>query len=199
MTTQPRTKPPEERRAELMDAALKLFLEKGVGPTTIEQITAGAGVAKGTFYLHFSSKEDVLDALRERFVRDLLQGIESAVARRAQDDWPGRLEAWVKAAVEGYLDALRLHDIVFHESPPPYSREKQSDNELAKNLAALLAGGAVRGAWRVADPGTTAMFLFHGFHGMVDDALARHKRMNRARLIRDVATLFRAALGASPE
>jgi hypothetical protein len=34
---------------------------------------------------------------------------------------------------------------------------------------------------------------------MVDDALARHKRMNRARLIRDVATLFRAALGASPE
>ena len=38
----PRTKPPETRRTELMDAAQRLFLEHGVGPTTIEQITAGA-------------------------------------------------------------------------------------------------------------------------------------------------------------
>jgi AcrR family transcriptional regulator len=36
-----------------MDSALRLFLEQGVAPTTIEQITAGASVAKGTFYLHF--------------------------------------------------------------------------------------------------------------------------------------------------
>ena len=55
----PRTKPPDERRAELMDAALRLFIEQGVAPTTIEQITVGASVAKGTFYLHFSSKDDV--------------------------------------------------------------------------------------------------------------------------------------------
>ena len=43
-----RTKPSEERRADLMDAALRLFMEHGVAPTTIEQITAGASVAKGT-------------------------------------------------------------------------------------------------------------------------------------------------------
>ncbi|UIY23207.1 TetR/AcrR family transcriptional regulator [Rhizobium leguminosarum] len=43
-----------------MTAAERLFLEKGVELTTIEEITTGAGVAKGTFYLHFSSKADVL-------------------------------------------------------------------------------------------------------------------------------------------
>ncbi len=180
-----------------MDAALEIFREKGVGPTTIEQITAGAGVAKGTFYLHFSSKEDVLGALRERFVRDLLQGIETAVSRCAQGDWPGRLEAWVRAAVEGYLDALQLHDIVFHESPPPYSREKHSSNELVTHLTALLEGGVAAGAWRVENPHVAAVFLFHGFHGMVDDALATHKRVNRSRLVRSVASLFCAALGAA--
>ena len=52
----PRTKAPEERRDELMNAAQRLFLEQGVATTTIEQITMGADVAKGTFYLHFSSK-----------------------------------------------------------------------------------------------------------------------------------------------
>lgn len=63
----PRTKPPEARLDELMTSAQRLFLKHGVGSTTIEQITSGAEVAKGTFYLYFSSKEDVLEALRERF------------------------------------------------------------------------------------------------------------------------------------
>jgi hypothetical protein len=40
--SRPRTKPPEERRDELMNAAQRLFLEHGVGPTTIEQITSAA-------------------------------------------------------------------------------------------------------------------------------------------------------------
>jgi DNA-binding transcriptional regulator YbjK len=42
----PRTKAPEERREEILDAAQRLFLEQGVGQTTIEHITMGADVAK---------------------------------------------------------------------------------------------------------------------------------------------------------
>ena len=44
---QPRTKPPEQRRDDLMNAAQRLFLDLGVSATTVEQITSGAGVAKG--------------------------------------------------------------------------------------------------------------------------------------------------------
>jgi AcrR family transcriptional regulator len=62
----PRTKAPEQRRDELMTAAQRLFLKFGVGSTTIEQITSDADVAKGTFYLYFASKEDVLEALRTK-------------------------------------------------------------------------------------------------------------------------------------
>jgi AcrR family transcriptional regulator len=197
--TQPRTKPPQERRADLMEAALQLFLRQGVGPTTIEQITAGASVAKGTFYLHFSSKEDVIAALRERFVQDLLRAVETAAAQPAGNDWQGRLEAWVRAAVEGYLDALHLHDIVFYESPPhPHSRAERNNNVLVVNLTTLIEGGASAGAWRVADPRGTAVFLFHGFHGVVDDTLVREKRISREKLVRKIANLFHAALGASP-
>jgi AcrR family transcriptional regulator len=70
--SRPRTKPPEERRDELMNSAQHLFLKSGVGPTTIEQITSGAKVAKGTFYLYFSSKEAVLAALGDRFAEEHL-------------------------------------------------------------------------------------------------------------------------------
>lgn len=177
-----------------MDAALQLFLDKGIAPTTIEQITEGARVAKGTFYLHFSSKEDVLMALREKFVRELLERIDTAVSRRAQGDWHGRLEAWAWASIEGYLDAVRLHDIVFHELHP-HSREEHSDNVLVAYLSALLEGGTAAGAWRVADARFTAVFLFHGFHGIVNDALAKEKRPNRARLAQHLAAVFFRAVG----
>ena len=177
-----------------MDAALRLFLEQGVAPTTIEQITAGASVAKGTFYLHFSSKDDVLAALRERFVQRLLEGIEAAVSRRAKQDWRGKLEAWAAASIDGYLDALPLHDIVFHEFHP-HSREEQSDNVLVTHLGAILDAGSAAGAWRVEDSRFTAVFLFNGFHGIVDDALVQEKRLSRARLARKLAAIFFQAAG----
>ena len=192
--SQPRTKPSEERRADLMDAAVKLFIEKGVAPTTIEQITAGARVAKGTFYLHFNSKEDVLAALRERFVRGLLEGIERAVEERPADDWPGKLAAWAKASIECHFDALSLHDIVFHEFPA-HSREEHSDNVLVAHLAGLLDGGTAAGAWHVEDSRFTAVFLFHGFHGIVDDALVMEKRVNRPRLAKKLTAGFFQAVG----
>src|SRR5580658_5319774 len=94
----PRTKPPAERRDELMNAAQRLFLANGVGPTTIEQITAGAGVAKGTFYLYFSSEDDVLAALGERFSAQLVAKLEGAIAKRPAADWPGKLTAWAGTA-----------------------------------------------------------------------------------------------------
>jgi AcrR family transcriptional regulator len=177
-----------------MDAALLLFLEQGVAATTIEQITAGASVAKGTFYLHFSSKDDVLAGLRERFVRDLVGGIDAAVSRRAKHDWRGKLEAWATASIDGYLDALPLHDIVFHEFHP-HSRAAHSDSVLVDHLGALLDAGATAGAWKIEDSRFTAVFLFHGYHGVVNDALVQEKRLNRARLARKLATSFFQATG----
>jgi AcrR family transcriptional regulator len=53
----------EARPAELLDAALDVFFEKGFSAARLEDIAARAGVSKGTVYLYFSSKEDVFDAL----------------------------------------------------------------------------------------------------------------------------------------
>lgn len=177
-----------------MDAARRLFIQQGVAPTTIEQITTGAAVAKGTFYLHFASKDDVLAALRERFVEELLEGIAAAVSRCSKHDWPGKLAAWATAAIDGYFDALALHDIVFHEFHL-HSREKHSDNRLITHLSTLLDEGTAAGAWRVEDSRFAAVLLFHGFHGIVDDALVKEKRVNRGRLAKKLASVFSQVAG----
>jgi AcrR family transcriptional regulator len=188
----PRTKPAEERRDELMIAAQRLFIEKGVAATSIEQITNGANIAKGTFYLHFASKDHVLFALRERFVREFLDRIKKAIAQRREEDWKGKLAAWAAAGITGYVDAAALHDIVFYEFQAP-SPKKHGDNLVVAHLSALLASGASAGAWSIDDPRFTADFLFHGLHGVVHDAMAKQKRVARSALVRKLQqTCFRA-------
>jgi AcrR family transcriptional regulator len=67
------------RRDELLDAALTLFLEYGYERTSVEHITTTVGVAKGTFYHYFASKQDLLEQLVGRFTDDLFVVAEAAV------------------------------------------------------------------------------------------------------------------------
>jgi AcrR family transcriptional regulator len=70
------------RREELLDTALALFLEHGYERTSVEQITTAVGVAKGTFYHYFATKQELLERLVERFTDDLFAEGERAVARQ---------------------------------------------------------------------------------------------------------------------
>lgn len=63
----------EDKRKRLLDAAYDLFVENGVSNTTISQICAKAGIAKGTFYLYFSSKEDILRALTKKMSLTIIE------------------------------------------------------------------------------------------------------------------------------
>ncbi len=56
------SKPAEERRKEIIDVALQLFLEKGYEKTSIKDITEKMHIATGLFHYYFRSKEDVLIA-----------------------------------------------------------------------------------------------------------------------------------------
>ncbi len=67
----PRQRRKEARPQELLNAALELFIEKGFAATRSEEVAARAGVAKGTLYLYFPSKEDLLKAV----VRENLAGL----------------------------------------------------------------------------------------------------------------------------
>jgi AcrR family transcriptional regulator len=177
----PRTKAPEERREELMNAAERLFLEHGVGPTTIEQITVAAQVAKGTFYLYFKSKDDVRSALGDRFARDHLARIKTAVARKPYKDWRGKLSAWITASISFYLDSIELHDVLFYEGRSP-TREGLVDNIVITHLGDMLRSGVEAGAWSVEDARSAAVFIFSGLHGVVDDAYSKELQVNRRRL-----------------
>ena len=63
-------------KRKIFQIAIKLFSEKGYDNTSIEEITAVAGVAKGSLYYHFSKKEDIFDLILEEGMKLLKNSIE---------------------------------------------------------------------------------------------------------------------------
>jgi AcrR family transcriptional regulator len=82
MSTIPRRRK-DARPAELLDAALDVFAEKGFAAARMEDIAARAGAAKGTVYLYFPSKEAVFEALvRSAIVPNIERAEAMAAAHR---------------------------------------------------------------------------------------------------------------------
>ena len=68
-------KDPEIRRAEIMDAAMILFMEKGYTKTTTQDIVDKVNISRGLLYYHFKNKEDILYCLVEQYSDRLLKDI----------------------------------------------------------------------------------------------------------------------------
>ena len=73
----------EERRNEILDAADELFGQKGFDGTSTNDILEKVGIARGTLYYHFKSKEDIMDALIERYNVRLLGAAQEIAADKS--------------------------------------------------------------------------------------------------------------------
>lgn len=71
----------EARLNELLDAAQQMFFERGYETTSVNDIIERVGVAKGTFYHYFKSKEDLLDRMVDRWNQGTLERVRALVGR----------------------------------------------------------------------------------------------------------------------
>ncbi|MBN3785320.1 TetR/AcrR family transcriptional regulator [Burkholderia sp. Ac-20353] len=69
----------ERMRARLIESAMLVFAEKGVGASVIQDVIAAAGVSQGTFYNYFRTNEDLLAAVTQELNDELLRLIEAEV------------------------------------------------------------------------------------------------------------------------
>jgi AcrR family transcriptional regulator len=64
------------RQTQIMEIALRLFSQKGYHATSIDDIIGEAGIVKGTFYLHFESKHNLLESIIDNNLRMLFESIK---------------------------------------------------------------------------------------------------------------------------
>ena len=74
----------EERKNEILDVAEQLFAEKGFDHASTNDIIMKIGIARGTLYHHFRSKEEILDALVERMTRDSVARARLVISDKRQ-------------------------------------------------------------------------------------------------------------------
>jgi len=74
------------RREEILDAALRCFVEKGYASATIEEIRLSAGASIGSLYHHFSSKEELAAALYVEGIADYQDGMVSVLGANCVSD-----------------------------------------------------------------------------------------------------------------
>jgi len=101
-------KPAEARRRDVLDAALGLFARQGFNETTVQDIAAAAGMAAGTVYLYFPSKEHVLQGLHDRF-RDENDATVTAAAVDAVDRAARGEDVDYRETIDSILDSLAAH------------------------------------------------------------------------------------------
>lgn len=73
------SKDPQERKDEILNAAMELFASKGYEQTSVSDIVKKIGVAQGTFYYYFQSKEEVVNAACERTLASRLESVKNLV------------------------------------------------------------------------------------------------------------------------
>jgi len=136
----------EATRARIREAANKLFLEQGFENTTVDAIVAAAGVSKGTFYLHFERKEDLLleyGAKRLRLMRELVPDLLGSTSfRNALEQLVNKLargKAWDRdvtgrAIVEIGTSAERLRVVAPHALLRPLVEVGQARGEVRNDV-----------------------------------------------------------------
>ena len=157
------------RRGELAAVAARVFGERGVVGTTVSDIVKAAGIAQGTFYLYFESKDDVLLAVAERFVAGVGTELEASIAG-SEVSAPERLRTLVAA-----LGGLAATPTNLSMAELLHRRENQALHDrltapLAQRLFVLVeeivGQGVAEGSMHVADVGAAAWFVLGGLQSV---------------------------------
>lgn len=196
------TKPPDQRRREVLEAATELFSRRGYDVTTVQAIAGKAGVAAGTVYLYFPSKEAILMALLEDFETGLLDSFaDIAAAVLEEEDTSGEIVSY-QDVVERLIDGVMAYSIERRAVCEIMARHVNragvaSDGPMAgltELLARVIREGVRLGYIQTSDPEMAAYLLNLATVNAIGNAIAFEDEQTLDRLVRQTKELYIKAL-----
>jgi AcrR family transcriptional regulator len=166
------TKDPVVRKGELIEAAELLFREEGYRQTSVSDIVKKVGVAQGTFYYYFQSKDDILDAVVDHYIESYRRALEKLLAREDTD--PCRKIEIVANT------ALALHKFDPHPAEFLHAEENlvthqryimKSVHEVIPLITAIVEQGKAAGIFDMRYPRESVEMMVYAFM-YLEDAVA---------------------------
>jgi AcrR family transcriptional regulator len=190
-------KKPEERKTEILDAAEKLFHTKGYEATTISDIIAKAGIARGTVYYYFKSKDEIMDAVIERSIVNQIESLMPIVNKQNLD-----AVAKIKQIItENSKMNLANQDMLdyLHQPQNVTMHQKslvQGVRKSAPVIAQIIQQGVDEGQFKTEYPLELAEIILVGISFLFDPSIFPRSRAEYLTRMRALADVFETTLRA---
>lgn len=137
----------EETRAKLIRAARKAFAEKGYAASSMDELTAEAGLTRGALYHNFGDKKGLLQAVIDQIDAEMLARLR-LVRDRAETQWLGLLDesiAYIEMALEPEIQRIMLLDgPAVLGDPSQWPNQSACLRTTTETIQALIDAGVVR-------------------------------------------------------
>lgn len=201
-------KPPDERRSEILQAATQLFRERGFETTTVQAIASKAGVAAGTVYLYYPSKEALLGALVDDFEAGLVERFaEIAEDVLNEEDATGEIASY-QEVVERLIDGIVAYSVERRVECEVLARgargagiapsEQVLGGRLTELLARVIQEGVRLGYISTSDPEMSAYLLNAAAIAAIGQVIASGDDEMLERVVRGVKELYIKGLAPDP-
>ncbi len=136
----------EETRARLIEAARQAFAARGFAASSMDDLTAAAGLTRGALYHNFGDKKGLLQAVIDRIDAEMAARL-AVVGERAQTPWQGLLDeyrAYIEMALEPEIQRIVLLDgPAVLGDPSTWPSQNACLAETTRRIRALVADGAI--------------------------------------------------------
>lgn len=189
-----------ERKNEILDAAGRLFGAKGYNKCTVNDILAAVGIAKGTFYYYFKSKEEVLDAIIDRVTEIVVVRAEEAASNPELSPVMKLLNTILSMRVESEVDNDLMEELHKPENALMHQKSLSSMvTRVTPVLVKVVEEGISQGIFKSDFPVQYMQIFLTSSITLLDGGIFQVKPEEQQMTLRALIALLEKMLGAKDQ
>lgn len=186
----------DERKQEIIDTAEMLFTEKGYDQCSVNDILNAIGIAKGTFYHYFKSKEEVLDAVIARTTDQIMERVLSVAGEKNLTPEEKLLQVFLAMKADQKTEQALLEEM--HKTENALMHQKNlvaCVNTLTPVLKQIVEEGVEDGSFRCAYPEQYMQIFLASSVTLLDEGIFQVEPEKAGKIFEALISLLEKMLG----
>lgn len=173
-----------ERRDEILDVAERLFCTNGYDNTSTNDILAEIGIARGTLYYHFKSKEDILDAMIDRILDEIIRKAKNIALNESMPV----LERLTKTVLAANVDT-KTGDMILEQVHKPQNAlmhakmQEKMLSQLVPLFVKIIEDGIAQNLMQTDYPEDTIQMLLLYSNSVFDESIAYSQDVKKRKVL----------------
>lgn len=188
----------DERKNEIIKTSAALFSEKGYDKCSVNDILNAVGIAKGTFYYYFKSKEDVLDAAIEYVSEQVLEQVQKVANQKELSPVDRMIQVLLAARVTNPTGEVLIQEM--HKTRNALLHQKTLVSiltMLTPVLTEIVDEGNATGSFHCAYPEQSVQILLSVALTLLDDGIFQIEKAQSAKLFEALISAMEKMLGVA--